>query len=62
MLKNKKTRKVALAQVPEEELDPVPPVIVDHDRLMVRVMGKFLKATFCSFFTSMFRCLTLKVL
>lgn len=34
MLKNKKTRKVALAQVPEEELDPVPPVIVDHDRLM----------------------------
>ncbi|XP_032998854.1 ATPase family AAA domain-containing protein 2B isoform X5 [Lacerta agilis] len=34
-LKNKKPRKVALAQVPEEEqLDPVPPVIVDHDRLM----------------------------
>lgn len=39
-LKNKKPRKVALAQVPEEEqLDPIPPVIVDHDRLMVRVAG-----------------------
>ncbi|XP_066467790.1 ATPase family AAA domain-containing protein 2B isoform X2 [Tiliqua scincoides] len=34
VLKIKKTRKVPLAQVPEEELDPVPPVIVDHDRLM----------------------------
>ncbi|XP_061478681.1 ATPase family AAA domain-containing protein 2B isoform X2 [Rhineura floridana] len=33
-LKNRKPRKVALAQVPEEQLDPAPPVIVDHDRLM----------------------------
>ncbi|XP_077167906.1 ATPase family AAA domain-containing protein 2B isoform X2 [Paroedura picta] len=32
-LKNKKSRKVPLAQVPEEQLDPVPPVVVDHDRL-----------------------------
>uniref|UniRef100_A0ABM5GL25 ATPase family AAA domain-containing protein 2B isoform X2 n=1 Tax=Pogona vitticeps TaxID=103695 RepID=A0ABM5GL25_9SAUR len=33
-LKNKRMRKVSLAQVPEEQLDPVPPVVVDHDRLM----------------------------
>ncbi|XP_060642939.2 ATPase family AAA domain-containing protein 2B isoform X1 [Anolis sagrei] len=32
-LKNKKPRKVALAQVPEEQ-EHVPPVIVDHGRLM----------------------------
>ena len=34
-------RKVSLAQVPEEQLDPVPPVVVDHDRLMVRLAGNF---------------------
>lgn len=43
LLKSKKTRKVAvdqskptsLEQVPEEPLDPLPSVIVDHDRLKV---------------------------
>lgn len=41
--KSKKTRKVALEQskptsleqVPEEPLDPLPSVVVDHDRLKV---------------------------
>ncbi|KAG8124327.1 hypothetical protein E2320_019810 [Naja naja] len=33
-LKNKKLRKIALTQVPEEQLDPVPPVVVDRVRLM----------------------------
>nr|XP_056712870.1 ATPase family AAA domain-containing protein 2B [Euleptes europaea] len=32
-LKNKKPRKVSLAQVPEEQFDPAPPVVVDRDRL-----------------------------
>lgn len=43
MLKSKKTRKVAveqskptsLEQVPEEPSDPLPAVVVDHDRLKV---------------------------
>lgn len=43
MLKSKKTRKVAveqskptsLEQVPEEPSDPLPSVVVDHDRLKV---------------------------
>uniref|UniRef100_A0A8C5SIJ8 ATPase family AAA domain containing 2B n=1 Tax=Laticauda laticaudata TaxID=8630 RepID=A0A8C5SIJ8_LATLA len=33
-LKNKKLRKIALTQVPEEQLDPIPPVVVDRVRLM----------------------------
>lgn len=43
IFKSKKTRKVAteqskptsLEQVPEEPLDPLPSVVVDHDRLKV---------------------------
>lgn len=48
LFKSKKTRKVAveqskptsLEQVPEEPSDPVPSVIVDHDRLKVTELKK----------------------
>lgn len=48
MFKNKKTRKVAaeqskstsLEQVPEEPSDPLPSVVVDHDRLKVTELKK----------------------
>lgn len=48
LFKSKKTRKVAveqskptsLEQVPEEPSDPVPSVVVDHDRLKVTELKK----------------------
>lgn len=48
IFKSKKTRKVAveqskptsLEQVPEEPLDPLPSVVVDHDRLKVTELKK----------------------
>lgn len=48
LFKSKKTRKVAveqskptsLEQVPEEPTDPVPSVVVDHDRLKVTELKK----------------------